>query len=164
MSTEELEIAANRDPRRERGRLGKPFVGKEDHGIMTVQIPVSFRGSGQGFGGLCLDDGLDKPFVRDLCEAFGVRDVLRLEGAECYALRCWGFWNDRIEGLESVATGRRFTLTGFCRRHIGKAVLSPIELRAKSILSEIAWAERRAAEELEKLAKVRVGYIDWSAE
>jgi hypothetical protein len=38
------------------GRIGFTILGKEDHGIFTFMLDMSFGGSGQGAGMYCLND------------------------------------------------------------------------------------------------------------
>lgn len=152
---------------RELGTIDDVWSGVEDHGVLTCNIGVNFGGTHQGFGGLCLDPESLKAFVAELCEAFGVRDREALVGQRCYALRALGEWNEPIERLESLGTGRRFTITGFRRRHYPKHATSRLEDEIRSARGEIEWAQRRANEARERLARLESnesGYVDWEVQ
>lgn len=148
------------DRRRELGRIEKIFDGPEDHGIDTVSIGVDFGSAHQAFGNLCLGKYRDS-FVKELCETFGVGSIVELEGKECFALRCWGFWNDTIEGLESVETGRRFTITGWRKRNKIPGPESPLAARKESLTREILFLDRKKAQLTSELNDIRIDYEDW---
>ena len=147
---------------REAGMIDSVFYGVEDHGILTASVRIAFAGSSQGFGQLALDAESGPAFIRELCDTFGVCDAERLKGLGCFALRCFPGFNTEIEGLESPS-GRRFTLTGFVRKHWPEKAKSPLDRKRDSILSTIAWAERRVKEERQALAILARDYVDWEA-
>jgi len=108
-----------------------------------------------------LSDELAPDFVQQLRKTFGVPSIESLVGKECYALRCWGFYNDSIEGLESVDTGKRFVLTAWRIKHFPDAK-SPAINRRRYLLSEIAQHKRRWQELEVELDTLLDGYVDWS--
>ena len=154
-----------RNGNRELGKVANIFVGKEDHGIFTCSISIEFNGGGsQGFGGLCLnEDKLGKSFVKDLCETFGVKELDDLKDKECYALRCWDGFNDRIEGLESVNTGKRFIISNW-RRKMGFKSLSPLEEKRNSLKTDIEYAKQRIERCKQELKILEKNYTDWEKE
>ena len=80
------------------GKITKVFFGKEDHGFLTFMLTFDFGGTGQGFGGYCLDT-YDKEKDRRVGHAAGTDLILRLlntfqvdslheiEGKSAYAIR-----------------------------------------------------------------------------
>ena len=153
----------NEDQKRERGVIESVFSGREpDHDVITCSLHIDFGGGCQGFGNLILNDRLLPLFVSALCETFGVATFEDLKGKECFALRCWGFHSDCIEGVESVDTGKRFTIHGW-RTSVGvKGVNSPLESRKQYLLNDLASHERRAQEILHTLHTLDEDYTDWS--
>lgn len=148
--------------KREEGVIESIFVGKEDHGIPTVQLMVSAtRGGFQGFGGLALTDSKAmEGFQKSLCETFGVNNIQDIKGKKCYALRCFGFLNDTIEGLESVDTGKRFTITSW-RNMMGYKSPNPLEQRRERLTNDIKWANRQIRECQAELSLLDSEYTDW---
>ena len=63
------------------GRVSSFKLGTEDHGIMTFWVHLDFNGSGQAFGGYCMDS-FDQQSDKRCGSAFGTECVLRL-------LRCF---------------------------------------------------------------------------
>ena len=51
--------------------------GKEDHGIMTLMLRLTYDGSGQGFGGYALDN-YDPIKKRRIGTAYGMEYIMRL--------------------------------------------------------------------------------------
>jgi hypothetical protein len=153
---------SKRHGNRELGKVGDIFIGKEDYGIFTCSISIEFKGGGvQGFGGLCLNkDKLGISFVDDLCKTFGVKELDDLKDKECYALRCWDGFNDRIEGLESVDTGKRFIISNW-RRKMGFESLSPLEERRKSLNTDIEFAKQKIERCKKELKNLEKNYTDW---
>lgn len=95
--------AKNNDRTREAGTVARAYVEEGDRGIQTVWVHIGFPSGQQGFGGIHLGlaphNPLVRSFVRDLCEAFDVDDIKKLEGKACYALRCFNHFSDFIEGI-----------------------------------------------------------------
>jgi hypothetical protein len=153
------------DQKRERGVIESVFGGLEpDHGVVTCSLRISFDGgsSSQGFGNLALTEEQLRSFQHDLCATFGVATFDALKGKQCFALRCWGFHNDRIEGLESFATGLRFTISGW-RKSIGQSMFdSPLEERRCGMLSDLRSCQRRCTQIERNLETIGNGYTDWS--
>ena len=147
--------------KRERGTIKHARLETADNGINTLWLSIEFPGSSQGFGGLALDDHrLAISFCHELCKAFDASGVRQLEGMACFALRCWGTNNDPIVGLESVDTGKRFTLVGWRRRQ-GFADPGELARQTEHLRNELAWAKRRAAELEHEIEVVAYGYTDW---
>lgn len=94
------------------GKIKDFDVFIEDHGMLTWYITFDFGGSGQGFGGYCLDDWNAKKDRRvgtasgmDLylkfLKFFAVTRASEIKGKVCYALyEAPHRWNDPIKGLE----------------------------------------------------------------
>lgn len=149
---------------REMGVVDHVRTGKdEDRGFYTTSVFLDLEGSGQAFGFLVMDEPLMQRFNKALCETFDVRRVEQLVGMGCYALRCWGFHNDFIEGLETLDGGKRFTITGW-RRKEGIFQKTPLEMRRESMEKEIAGLKRRIISIEEDLAGIDAGYVDWERE
>lgn len=112
---------------RELGKVEKVTFGFEDHGLLTLNVALSFSGSGQSFGGLCLwsphrREGVSREqlgiegaatcdYLCSVLALFGVDDFEAVEGRYCYALRRDGRLG-RIEGLQlpEVDGGGRFVI------------------------------------------------------
>lgn len=145
---------------REEGVIQKVFRGKEDHGILTVTIPVYGEGWGQSFGNLCLDNDKANLFERQLCAIFGVDKLHKLEGKRCFVLRCflWG----TIEGLENPDNGQRFTITDF-RRSLGLTnVKTPLEEKREDLENSIARMRRSIKDFENRIPKLAKDYVPWS--
>ena len=150
-----------RDGTHEEAVVDKVFYGKEDHGILTccLYLRLGTGGSGQGFGNLVLDPETSGPdFKRSLSEFFG-KPFDAIVGSKCFALRCWGHFQDHIVGLE-LPSGKRFTLYAWRKKH-WPDTQTPLEERRKGSRNEIAWLERRLREERERLENIAEGYVDW---
>lgn len=86
---------------REKGKIASASID-DDHGHHSVWLMLEFEGSGQGFGGIALglpENGtaLLDDYVASICKTFGVSELKRLVGKECYALRCFDINNEPIE-------------------------------------------------------------------
>lgn len=148
--------------KRQLGKIGYVKSGEEDHGVITCSVGIDFSGSHQGFGNLCLDSQLVVSFEKELCDVFAVDNTEKLIGQECYALRCFGHWNDTIEGLESVKTGKRFTLTSWKRKYITDTwITNPLSNRINSLNARIVQAQRRIEEDKLELARCELAYTNW---
>ena len=153
-----------KDELRQPARIASVFRGQEDHGIWTVLISLEGPTGGwsQGFGQLCLKDETEThQFLQEVCDVFEFSDPMRLKGAECFALYSESPWSS-IEGIEAP-NGRRFTIKGYRRRHYPKHAPTPTQAKRDSLLRDIAFHERRAAErrvELEMLGEL----VDWDME
>jgi len=149
---------------RENGKREKGTIATAElmtaHGIPTVSVMVDFGGGYQGFGLITLQtDEFRDSFIADLCATFGVANLEELKGLPCYALRCWGHYNDTIEGLEA-ASGSRFVLSTW-RRKMGFAD-DPLKRKKKSTKRTIASLMRRLEEERRDLATIEDGYTEWN--
>ncbi len=97
-----------------------------DHGDPPiVYLMIEWRCCSQGFGGLCLDEATRMDFDRQLCDLFEVKRLEDIVGLDCTALWPRNQHSDHMEGLER--DGRRFTITGFRRKHWPDKVPSPDE-------------------------------------
>lgn len=146
--------------KRERGTIENVFFGTEDHGILTCSVGIDFGGSFQYFGNIALDEKLGKDFVERLCSTFSVRDLRALNGLPVFALRCFGGWNESIEGLEAES-GQRFILTEWRRRHFPSS-LDPLQQARESGERTIASCQRRIADERKRLAQLDADYTAWA--
>ncbi len=147
--------------KRDCGRIINVSHGVEpDHGFLTCSIGIEFSGGGyQSFGNLVLDDVLLKSFLDDLCSTFSVGIPEDLMGKECYALRCFGYNNDHIEGLET-ASGKKMTLTKWRKKHFPDT-LSPLDEEIKRLSSRIEQAQNSISRAITDLSKVQSEYTDW---
>ncbi len=150
--------------KRQLATVSNVMYGKEDHGILTCYITLDFdRGGVQGFGGLILNEkGTGPEFVKNICNLFGVSDLKNCIGKKCYALYCFGEYNERIEGLENLF-GQRFTLTKFAKKHF-KDVESRLEDRRNGIKKDIVRSQERIKSLREELKGLNKRYTDWDAE
>jgi len=105
------------------GVITKVTLGMEDHGIWTFFLFFDFGGSGQGFGGFCLDEwhaesnrrlgtaaGMDA--MMRICYAAGVREWSDLSGRSMFVEREGG-WNGSIIAIEAppfIKGGGRFSV------------------------------------------------------
>ena len=156
-----MNAPVRRDGIREEAVVHKVFYGKEDHGILTCCLYLSFGqgGSGQGFGNLVLDAETGPDFKRALSEFFE-KPFDSITGSKCFALRSWGHFQDYIVGLESL-NGKRFTLYAWRKKHWPEKTQTVLEERRESIRREIEWLERRLREERVKFQEAAEGYVDW---
>lgn len=105
------------------GKVKSIFFGREGHGILSFMIDIDFGGTGQGFGGYCLDtyckeknrrmghaSGTD--LVLRLLDLFAVDELNSIVGRYVYALRDNDSWNSRIIGLRmpEVDDSREFLI------------------------------------------------------
>jgi hypothetical protein len=136
--------------------------GKEDHDIFTCSIGIDFNGYHQSFGNIFLDAQKKGPAFRDaICQLFGIDTKnweKELVGKQCYGLYNFPYWNDPIEGLESL-DGRRFTITKFARQF--DEVASPLQRRKESLNRDIAHIERRILETKLSLKKLDDDFTSW---
>ena len=61
-------------------KIENASLGREDHGILTAFLHVSYGGSGQGIGGYCLDEPIrdaDGKFVGRRGTAYGMEWIKR---------------------------------------------------------------------------------------
>jgi hypothetical protein len=158
-------MSAVNSEKRAPGKISNVKQGAEDHGIITCSVGIDFvEGGHQGFGLLALNDALVAHFVEDLCAVFDVKQPEDLVGQECFALRCFGHWNDTIEGLDSVKTGKRFTLTSWKRKRIPDVEHeSPLKRQMTHLAASMSASMRRFAEDAAKLGTAEREYTDWEA-
>lgn len=133
----------------------------EDGPPNTVWVYLDFDGSGQGFGGLALQDNKGRQaYISQLCATFGVSTLDQLAGKKCYALRSFSGWGGTIEGLESVDTGTRFTFTNY-RRSRGYDAPSPLDEALKGVLSDVLRAQKVLREAEARVAELKADYVEW---
>ncbi len=149
---------------REAGVIEAVRYDKEHHGVLTLWLTIKFGSSVQGFGGLALgrtkNDPLSKRYHDDLCRCLGVWKIEDAVGIQVNALRCWGFYNDNIEGIENAKTGAQFIHWRW-RRQVLKEGNTPLQDRKASLESTISWAKRRLKEAENELHNASVGYVEW---
>lgn len=125
----------NEDDKRQLGKVTSVFFGLEDHGCMTFWIHLDYGGSGQGFGGVALDQwskgddrrvgtaaGLD--LLIQLLELFGVDTLEKIVGRSVYALHeDGGGWNASVVGLQLPAFdgGKQLLLDDWRKRWFREA-------------------------------------------
>lgn len=137
---------------------------KGERSPYDVWVYCDFENGGtQGFGGFVLDKPLAKTYAQEICEVFGVKKFKNLKGLKGFALYSFGEWNDPIEGLEAPS-GKRFTISGFRKRHFPDKFKSALEEEQESLRLDIQWATRRIAECNAKLKTLNDNYIDWETE
>lgn len=159
--------------KRQRGVIKRVTHGKDDHGLLVFNADIDFGNSGQGFQ-CALDPDLGPRWMIELCNIFAVSSSPRftysvgeewdLEGEECYALRSFSYNNAYIVGLESVKTGRRFTRSGFMKKHRPDGAKSELAYELESRCREIQFFIRRIREERERMKEVREDYVDWEVQ
>jgi hypothetical protein len=136
--------------------IRKVFIGPEDHGIQTVGIDLEWPGGGQGFGFLGMQDREEAiAFVRSIAIVFGCVNAAEDEmgqaliGEKCHALYAFSGGGRMIEGLQSVSTGRTFTLQAW-RKSRGYLAPSPLESALTDREQEIAHLQRRLRQAIER--------------
>lgn len=156
-----------KDKYRQPAIITDTFYGKEDHGIITVNIIINYTDGGctQGFGNLNLGSGknnkkLSEQYISDICYTFGVSKLKDLLDKRCFALFNFGRYNETIEGLESFDTGLRFTHTGWRKKVLGK-VDSPFEAEKKRIEESIERAKAGIERDKQRLASLSKEYKSW---
>jgi hypothetical protein len=156
MSLEEV-LAWRAAGRRELGTIREVFYGIEpDHDVLTCSVLFDF---GQAFGWLAFKDERElRDFGRSLRELFSVEALTELVGKSAWALRCRGTNSDPIEGIEYE--GKRFTLTGFRRRHDPRAPSARERYRA-DVEREIISRERVIARLKADLEEACEDFIEW---
>jgi hypothetical protein len=138
-----------------KGKIRSVQWGLEDrwneHNTVTVFLDLE-NGFSHSFGTLLLTSETQENFLDDLFEAFDVKREKgwekKLIGKECFVLYAFNL-SDSPEGLQSLETGKRITLTGFRRRHVDPYTPSP--LRAKEL----------SLSRYERLSELREKYVDW---
>ena len=95
------------------GKIGDTFLGIEDHGIMSFFLHFDFGGTGQGFGGYCLDTydgGLKKrigtagglDLILGILRACGVEKWEDIKGKTMYALYDNDSYDQMIKGIKAL--------------------------------------------------------------
>jgi hypothetical protein len=151
-----------RNQTREPARICRTRFGIDyDHGIPIAELMLEgCVGSwGQAFQ-MCLSSEEHVVAARsELLVLFGVATETELLGQGCYALRAYDRWGEDICGIEAP-NGQRFTRHAFAKR-MGYKTQDERETRRKSLLSTVAWTERRRDEALQELTTLDDGYVDW---
>lgn len=132
----------------------------------AVNISIDYEDhGGQNFVFDLNDKEMAEKVMAEIRQAFGVKRTRDLKGKKCFALFSFpaGLGSDEyIEGLESEATGRRFTKVGFLRRnfpHLQK--LDRLEQKTSDLLSSLR-SHKRAAENIQKrLETISRTFVDW---
>ena len=152
-----------KDPRREQGVIAKVRVEgvRDDPEPATVWVGVEFKSSYQGFGGLYLPDAKSREaFIEQLCKAFGVKTKEELVGKECLGLRAFSTWNEPICGLESIDTGKRFTIRNF-RKSQGFGDRTRYEEEVESLENDIDRSLERIEQCKARLKTLQEDYMEW---
>lgn len=108
------------------------------------------------------DSPEEKAFRIELAALFGVRWIHDAKDRECFALRSFPYNNDPIEGFE--VDRRRWTRTGFARRHLpleSDLAISPLERRRLEYEYRIQAARRRIVETQEELERLGADFVNW---
>lgn len=138
------------------------YVRSDDERGSTHFVGMHMGGCHQGFGGLCLDEVTRADWIRSIADLFGVDDIEKVVGRNCFVLRSWPRWGSNIEGLE--VDGRRFTITGFRKKHWPDKTKSPLLDEQDRIQRDIDWHGRRVQEQIRALQTLEDGYVDWESE
>ncbi len=98
------------------------MLGMEGHGIFTVWLNLDFGGSGQGFGGYCLDEPkkVDGEHIGRFGTAYGMQKIMDL--LSCLEVESWeklpkthirvereDRWNGKILRIGHLLKDRWFT-------------------------------------------------------
>jgi len=144
---------------RQPGRVREVFAGRDPDGdILVITVVVEFDGTTQGFQ-MYLDEPSFADATDELCKLFGAKHIQQIVGRECFALRCFDRWAERIEGLE--VEGKRFTRTALARRHWPEKAKSRIEEERASLFLDIEYLTRRIVAMAERLSNIDSAYVDW---
>ena len=131
-----------------------------DHGDPPILfIHIHFPGFSQGFGGFCVGAEKDAAYKAALCDVLGVTTIDDAVGLDVFGLWCRGEHNEAMEGIER--NGKRFTITAFRRSNFPANFKTAKERAQDSILSTIAWAERRKREAEASLATLDAEWTEW---
>lgn len=138
-----------------------PYL-EESHGVLTTDLYLTFGSGMQMFGGLAFDSMTGAhDYLTELCAAFGVQHFVDLRGKRCFALYSFGKYNELIEGLESVDTGRRFVQNAWRAKHC-PGTPSVLEQKQARVRAEVARMERQIAESTTKLDALAREFVDWA--
>jgi hypothetical protein len=139
------------------------WAGKDyDHDMHKVVVPVGFGGDEQAFTDLFLNSDEMSLFVNGICDTFRVSKLEDLVGRNCFGLRCWGFHNDHLEGLEGAESRQRFVISDFYRKVLPhRKCATPIERRREYLQSRIECARQDLMRAEDDLEKVRACYVEW---
>jgi len=141
-----------------------PMPAEDDHGILTSYITVNYdECCFQGFGGLCLNERLSPHWIKEICNTFGVKNFDELYNEKCFILKSFGEYNETIEGLESVKTGKRFTVTGFRRRHCDSKT-NKLKEKKDQLKRDIKRCQNNLKEAENKLKTIDKDFTDWEVE
>lgn len=134
-----------------------------DHGILTTRIMFkAASGYHQGFGNICLDKKSGPDFVEELCHTFGVTHIRNIVGKRCFALYSFGRYNDPIDGLLSVDTGKKFVIDTWRRKHWPtKVSKNKLVDEQERIRGQIAHFEQRIQEYKQELKRLPETFYNW---
>lgn len=126
---------------------------------------VGFKGPtggwGQGMGGIVMTAEALEDWKASIAALFGVRTIEETVGRNCFILRSWPGWGSNIEGIE--VDGRRFTVTGFTRKHWPEKAKSALEAKEESIRCSIYSNASRIQDLSLELTRVRKNYVEWES-
>lgn len=148
---------------KEKGRIiNTSFEENQYNGVRSVWITLEYDAGGcQGFGGLCLiNEELENAFISEICSIFNAKKLNELINEPCYALRSLPYYNTEIEGLES-RNGKRFTLTGFIKKHHPQEYVPKFEKLLKAAENEIFYLEKRLIVAKNYINSLEIDYKDW---
>lgn len=139
-----------------------PYL-EESHRVLTTDLYLKLGSSAvQGFGGLAFESMTEAhDYLTELCGAFGVQHFVDLRGKRCFALYSFGKYNELVEGLESVDTGRRFVQNAWRAKHC-PGTPSVLEQKQAHVRAEVARMERQIAESKTKLDALAREFVDWA--
>lgn len=138
------------------------FYGLEEHGILSCSIMLEFvvGGASQSFGGVNLSaKGSGVDFYNSICRLFRVQDLDQIVGKRCYALYCFGNYNEHIEGIETEY-GDRFTLTKFMRKY-DPTIKDPLEKEKQRQFDVIEHSVERIMNASKKIKDLVSIYSNW---
>lgn len=99
-------------------KVESTFLGREDHGIMTAMLHVSYGGSGQGLGGYTLDSptgdndrgrsgtAYGMEWVIRAMDACGVGSWEEIKGRTIIVYKDGDEWNGKVIGFGPLPTER----------------------------------------------------------
>lgn len=151
------------DDRKRRAGTVTGISYDSDHGDPPIlYLAIDFHGLSQAFGGFYIDDEAAPAYHAAICDVLGVESLNQAVGREVIGLWCRGLHNETMEGIECA--GKRFTITGFARVYYPNVFKPAKDKAQESILSTIAWAERRKREAEASLATLDAEWTEWETE
>jgi hypothetical protein len=142
-----------------------------DRDCWTCSIYCKVSYFRQTFGDLYLDQKQANCFAEEVLSLFKIDEVkgdtiasrlLRLEGRSFIGLYCLGDPNEPMEGME--VNDRRFTITGFRRKHWPERATSAFQAQFALLERSIQHYERRLHEEREQLKTLKDRWTEWETD